>query len=143
MKKRWLKLALALALCLCIMLALASCDVVTALLGSKDDPAHCLHRDADDNGKCDTCGVDFTDGDEGKPDDKPKDELESCSHVEGAPVRENEVAATCTVDGSYDEVIYCFVSGCGAELSRVGKTVPAIGAHTPATAVRENEVAAT
>ena len=34
----------------------------------------------------------------------------------GEPVVENEVAATCTKDGSYDKVIYCV--NCGEELSR-------------------------
>ena len=34
----------------------------------------------------------------------------------GEPVIENVVDATCTTEGSYDEVVYC--SGCGKELSR-------------------------
>ena len=46
-------------------------------------------------------------------------------HTEGNPVRENEVAATCTTDGKYDEVIYCTV--CGDELSRETVTVKATG----------------
>ena len=46
-------------------------------------------------------------------------------HTEAAPVRENEVAATCTEAGSYDEVIYCSV--CHAELSREAKTIEALG----------------
>ena len=46
-------------------------------------------------------------------------------HAEADAVRENEVAATCTEAGSYDEVVYCSV--CDAELSRVTKTVEAIG----------------
>ncbi len=46
-------------------------------------------------------------------------------HTEAAPVRENEVAATCTEAGSYDEVVYCSV--CHAELSRAAKTINALG----------------
>ena len=46
-------------------------------------------------------------------------------HTDGEPVRENEVAATCETDGSYDEVVYCSV--CGAELSRKTVTLPAPG----------------
>ena len=46
-------------------------------------------------------------------------------HTEAAPVRENEVAATCTEAGSYDEVVYCSV--CHAELSRAAKTIDALG----------------
>ena len=42
-------------------------------------------------------------------------------HTPGEPVRENEVAATFTSEGSYDEVTYC--SDCGEELSREHKTI--------------------
>lgn len=48
-------------------------------------------------------------------------------HTEGKPVRENEVAPSCTEDGSYDEVVYCTV--CGAEISRTPKVDPKLG-HT-------------
>lgn len=53
---------------------------------------------------------------------------------------ENETPASCTKDGSYDEVTYC--ETCGKELSRTPVTVPAKG-HTPGTPVRKNEKAAT
>ncbi len=62
------------------------------------------------------------------------------THTPGQPVRENEVAATCTAEGGYDEVVYC--TGCGEELSRTHKTIAKLG-HNPGAAVRENEVAAT
>ncbi len=45
-------------------------------------------------------------------------------HTPASPVRENEVAATASADGSYDEVVYCSV--CHAELSRTHCVVPAI-----------------
>lgn len=48
-------------------------------------------------------------------------------HTAGTATRENEVAATCTADGSYDEVVKC--SHCGTELSRTHMTTPATG-HT-------------
>ena len=48
-----------------------------------------------------------------------------CEHVPGEPVKENEVPATCTTAGSYDEVVYC--TKCGEELSRVTKTVVKTG----------------
>ena len=38
------------------------------------------------------------------------------AHTPGNAVKENEIAATCTEAGSYDNVVYCTV--CGAELSR-------------------------
>ena len=46
-------------------------------------------------------------------------------HSEGAPVRENEVPASCAKAGSYDEVVYC--SACGDELSREKKTIDSLG----------------
>ena len=68
------------------------------------------------------------------------EEIPALGHTEGAPVRENEAAATCTAAGSYDEVVYCSV--CGEELSREEKTIEALG-HTEGAPVRENEAAAT
>ncbi|MBQ3376437.1 MAG: cell wall-binding repeat-containing protein [Erysipelotrichaceae bacterium] len=61
-------------------------------------------------------------------------------HIEAEPIIENEKPATCTADGSYDEVVYCSV--CGEELSRKTVTVPATG-HKAGEAARENEKAAT
>ena len=61
-------------------------------------------------------------------------------HTPGEAVRENEVAATCSEAGSYDEVVYCTV--CNTEISRETVEIPTI-AHTPGEAVRENEKAAT
>ncbi len=78
---------------------------------------------------CSVCGDSYT-----------ADETEATGHSAGETVTENEVAATCTTDGSYDEVVYCTV--CGEELSRETVTVPATG-HTEGEAVVENEVAVT
>ena len=60
------------------------------------------------NGKCDTCGY-------------------TCQHVGGDAVKEKEVPATCTKDGSHDEVVYCTI--CKAEVSRKTVTDKALG-HT-------------
>ena len=51
--------------------------------------------------------------------------LPLADHTPKAAVIENNVPATCTTDGSYDEVVYCSV--CGDELSR--KTVTVKGGH--------------
>ena len=51
--------------------------------------------------------------------------IDAAGHTAGAALRKNEVAATCTTDGSYDEVIYCTV--CKAEISRESKSTPATG----------------
>ena len=61
-------------------------------------------------------------------------------HAPAEPVRENEIEPTCEGTGSYDEVVYCSV--CGEELSRVTRTVDALG-HAPGEPVTENEVPAT
>ena len=66
--------------------------------------------------------------------------IPATGHKPAEAVKENEVAATCTTVGSYDEVVYCTV--CKGEVSRVSKSIPATG-HTDGEAVRENEVAAT
>ena len=50
-----------------------------------------------------------------------------CNHVAGEPQVDDasKVDPTCTVGGSYDEVVYCTV--CQAELSRTTKEIPALG----------------
>lgn len=47
-------------------------------------------------------------------------EIPLAEHTPGAPMKENEAAATTEHGGSYDEVVRCTV--CGAEISRVNKT---------------------
>ena len=53
--------------------------------------------------------------------DSRREILPMLEHTPGEAVRENEVPATVTAEGSYDEVVYCAV--CHAELSRVHKTI--------------------
>ena len=66
--------------------------------------------------------------------------IEATGHTAGDAVTENVVPATCTADGSHDEVIYCTV--CDAELGRQTVTDPATG-HTAGETVTENVVPAT
>lgn len=66
--------------------------------------------------------------------------VEISAHVAGDAVKENVVPATCTKDGSHDEVVYCSV--CGREISRTSKVDKAIG-HTEGETVKENIVPAT
>ena len=54
-------------------------------------------------------------------------EIPAKGHTPGKAIRENEVAATCTKEGSYDEVVYCTV--CKTEISRSHKTIEKT-AHT-------------
>ncbi len=51
--------------------------------------------------------------------------LAKTGHTPGKAVRENEIPASCTVDGSYNEVTYCTV--CSEKLSTERRTVPAAG----------------
>ena len=51
--------------------------------------------------------------------------IAATGHTPAEAVRENEVAPTCTEEGSYDEVVYCTV--CSVEVSRETKTIDATG----------------
>ena len=62
-------------------------------------------------------------------------------HVAGEPVEENRVESTCTVAGSYDEVVYCSVCK-DHEISRTNKALE-LADHTPGEAVEENRVEST
>ena len=55
------------------------------------------------------------------------------THTAGEPTQENVVPATCTTDGSYDEVIKC--TECGEVISTTHKTTPALGHKWKATKV--------
>ncbi|MBQ2804882.1 MAG: type II secretion system protein, partial [Clostridia bacterium] len=63
--------------------------------------------------------------------------VDALGHTENSVVVENSIAPQCTVDGSYDNVVYCTV--CNIELSRNTIIVDAIG-HTE---VIDNAVEAT
>ena len=54
----------------------------------------------------------------------PQEEIPALPHTKNEPMRENEVAATCAKEGSYDNVIYCAV--CNAEVSRETIAVAAL-----------------
>ncbi|MBQ6165630.1 MAG: leucine-rich repeat protein [Clostridia bacterium] len=59
-------------------------------------------------------------------------------HTPAQAVRENEIPATCEVDGSCELVVYC--ADCGEELSRTAQTLPATGHDYGAwTELDENE----
>ena len=78
---------------------------------------------------CTRCNNEYTD-----------EAVEKLGHTEAEPVTENVVDATCTEEGSYDEVVYC--ATCGDELSRTAKTIEKI-AHIPGASVEENVIAPT
>ena len=63
--------------------------------------------------------------------------ITKAGHTKSAVTLENNVTPTCTMSGSYDNVVYCLL--CEAELSRETITVNALG-HTAGESVVENEV---
>ena len=94
-----------------------------------DNNATCT-EDGTETAKCDRCDVTDTRTDEGS----------ALGHTESEAVRENEVPASCTAAGSYDEVIYCSV--CGEELSREEKVIDALG-HSFTSYVSDNNATCT
>ena len=51
--------------------------------------------------------------------------INALGHTPGTEVEENHVEPTCTLNGSYDSVVYCSV--CNSELSRKAKTINKLG----------------
>ena len=92
--------------------------------------ATCTDDGLTEGSKCSVCGTVL----------KEQEEIPAKGHTPSEAKKENEKAATCTTEGSYDEVVYCSV--CGEEISRKQVTVEK-AEHTPGTAVKENEKAAT
>lgn len=80
-------------------------------------PATCTEAGLTDGTKCSVCGSPIT----------AQTPIPATGHTSAAAVRENEKAASCMEEGSYDEVVYCSV--CKLEISRVTKTIAKI-AHT-------------
>ncbi|MFR1632354.1 MAG: leucine-rich repeat domain-containing protein, partial [Oscillospiraceae bacterium] len=76
---------------------------------------------------CDGCGKYFTDAEGNNETAFAQLVISATGHTPADPVRENEVPATCTAEGSYDEVVYCEV--CDEEISRTSKNIDKI-AHT-------------
>ena len=76
------------------------------------------HKDEDGNYKCDVCQADLC-----------------TEHVASDVVVENRTEASCTAEGSYDNVVKC--AHCGEELSRETVVIPMI-AHTEETVAGKN-----
>ena len=67
-------------------------------------------------------------------------EIPLAGHTAGEPIRENEKPATCTKEGSYDEIIKCTV--CDTVINKETKTIEKVP-HTASEPIRENEKPAT
>lgn len=89
------------------------CSVCDSVIVAQEPIPAKGHADEDGNYICDVC------------------EAELCTeHSPAEAVRENEKAATCSAEGSYDSVVYCSV--CGDEISRETNKIDMI-AHTEET----------
>ncbi len=75
----------------------------------------CTETGLTEGSHCSVCGEVFA----------AQETLPAAGHKAGEKVLENETAATCEKDGSYDEVIYCTV--CHEELSRTTVKIEALG----------------
>ncbi len=77
--------------------------------------ANCTDTGLTEGSKCSVCGETII----------AQNTIPALGHTNGETVVENNKAPTCTVNGSYDNVIYCTV--CKAEVSRATVTVNALG----------------
>ena len=77
----------------------------------------CTETGLTEGKKCSVCGETLV----------AQEVVAALGHKGSEAVIENEIAATCTKDGSYDSVVYCSV--CNEELTRETVTVPSVG-HT-------------
>ena len=68
---------------------------------------------------------------------------EKIAHTPAEAVIENENPASCGADGSCEEVVYCTVKDCKAEISRETKKIPATGEHNYATEIESSRVPST
>ena len=141
MKSSVIKLIIAMALCICIIAAMTGCDVIDGLmqnLGITNTP-ECEHRDADDDGLCDKCGEEFTDGKDVEPDpekpvnpENPDDEggATACTHTPGEWI--TDTPASCEAAGARHKV--CTLCGETVE----SETIDALP-HTPGEWVTKSE----
>ena len=102
-------------------------------------PATCTEDGTEAYWVCSGCGKMYSDAEATNEISNPIS-IPAPGHTPGEAVQENYVPASCSAEGSYDEVVYCTV--CNAEISREHKTIGKL-AHTPGEAVKENEVPAT
>ena len=86
------------------------CSVCNTVLVAQETVAAEGHKDENVDYECDVCHIDLC-----------------TDHIPAEAVRENEVASTCTVAGSYESVVKC--SRCGEEISRETLALP-LAAHT-------------
>ncbi len=89
------------------------CGVCGEVLVAQEEIPVTNHKDTDADYKCDDCKTDLC-----------------TEHSPAEAVKEDEIAATCTKEGSYKSVVKCLI--CGCELSRETVTVPTID-HTEET----------
>ena len=80
------------------------------------------------NSGSEPCGRYFADENGDTEIDKESTVIYPTGHIAGQPVRDNEIAATCTANGEFDEIVSC--AECGTEIRNTHRATPALG-HTP------------
>lgn len=100
----------------------ASCHVMSTCEGYA---ASCEAEGLNTYYVCSVCGRAFQNENGTMETTAEAEVIPALGHSPGEAVRENEAAATCIVDGSYDEAVYCTI--CGKELSREMRSVAALG----------------
>ena len=154
MKRKLLVILLALMATVCLAFGLSACtgsESHEAEQGGGTSHKHIINYVAAETATCTQdghaeywycadCGKYFTDAKGDNETTIEQLEIPATGHTPADSVRENEEPATCTAEGSYDEVVYCEI--CDTEISRTSKTIDKL-AHTSADPVRENEEPAT
>lgn len=125
-KKLFLLVAAAVAATSCA-LGLAACGHTHEMAYHAAESPTCTEEGNVEYWYCDGCGKYFADEEGSIEATISQLAISATGHTPADPVRENEVAATCTAEGSYDEVVYCEV--CHKEVSRTPQTTDKL-AHT-------------
>ena len=94
---------------------------VHTLVKTAAAPASCTEAGHTEYWTCSGCGKVFADAAGTRETTLAAAAIPAKGHTPGTAQRENEVPATCTAAGSYDEVVCC--TECHEELSRVTKSV--------------------
>ncbi len=98
-------------------------DAHTNLVKTDAKPATCTDDGNIDYWTCDGCKKIYSDAAATSEITVVATVITASGHTEGEAVKESIVKATCTADGSYNEVVYCTV--CDAQLSSETKTISA------------------
>ena len=113
MKRKLLVVLLALMATICLAFGLSACNFggegghTHNISYVNAETATCTQDGHAEYWHCADCGKYFTDAEGNNETTIAQLEIPATGHTPSDPVHENEVPATCTAEGSYDEVICC------------------------------------